>query len=113
METLFDKILAGEIPATVVHQDDDVFAFKDINPQAPVHVLVIPRKRARGFESLKNATAADAGAFIAGVARVAEKLGLEGNGYRVVFNVGKDGQQTVEYLHAHILGGRKLSWPPG
>lgn len=111
--TLFDKILAREIPSEAVYEDEHVYAFRDINPQAPQHVLVIPKRKLESFADIKGADAAAVGAFMQGVSRVAAELGLEENGYRVVFNTGSDGQQTVQYLHAHIIGGRKLSWPPG
>ena len=112
-KTIFEKILAKEIPSEGVYEDDDVYAFKDIEPQAPVHVLVIPKKKVERFQQLKDSDPLAAGTFFAKVARVAEELGLEPDGYRVVVNNGKYGQQTVEYLHAHILGGRQMTWPPG
>ena len=112
-DTIFDKILAKQIPANVVYEDDKVLAFRDINPQAPIHVLVIPKRKVARFDQLKDAAVVDVGAFFQTVAKVAAELGLEKNGYRVVINNGRDGQQTVDYLHAHILGGRGLSWPPG
>jgi histidine triad (HIT) family protein len=111
--TIFDKILAREIPAQVVYEDDAVLAFRDVNPQAPVHVLVIPKRKIARFAEMRHASEADVGAFFARVAKVACELGLEEKGFRVVVNNGRDGQQTVEYLHAHILGGRGLTWPPG
>ncbi len=111
--TIFDKILAKEIPADVVYEDDDIFAFRDVNPQAPIHVLVVPKKKISGFNRLKDQTDQAAGAYLRGVSRVAGKLGLEADGYRVIFNMGEHGQQTVDYIHAHILGGRQLQWPPG
>jgi len=111
--TLFDRILKKEIPAQIIHEDEHVLAFRDINPQAPVHVLVIPKKKIGRFADLKSRDAAEVGVFFQHVALVAERLGLEPNGYRVVINNGRDGQQTVEYIHAHILGGRGLTWPPG
>ncbi|NDE15458.1 histidine triad nucleotide-binding protein [bacterium] len=107
-ETIFDKILAGQIPAAIVHEDDHVLAFKDIQPQAKVHVLVIPKLRATSLHDLKDRPVAQIGAFMAGVARVAEKLGLAQGGYRVVLNTGPDAGQTVFYVHAHILGGEPL-----
>lgn len=112
-ETIFDKILAKQIPANVVYEDERVLAFRDVNPQAPVHVLVIPKVKVARLQEMKDRDAAQVGAFLQGVAKVASELGLEKNGYRVVINNGRDGQQTVEYLHAHILGGRALHWPPG
>ncbi len=112
-ETLFDKILAGDTPSDKVYEDDDVYAFRDINPQAPHHVLVIPKKKLESFVDVKAADPTDLGRFMRGVSRVATQLGLDDKGYRVVFNSGPDAQQTVQYIHAHIIGGRQLSWPPG
>lgn len=112
-DTVFDKILAQEIPSEKVYEDDDIYAFKDINPQAPTHVLVLPKHRMTSFIDVKDADVEVVGRFVQGIARVAESLGLESNGYRIVFNTGTHGQQSVEYLHAHIIGGRQLGWPPG
>ena len=112
-QTIFDKILRKELPADVVFEDDTVLAFRDVNPQAPVHVLVIPKHRVERFAGLGQMSAADVGAFFQKVAEVAAAMKLEERGYRVVVNNGRDGQQSVEYLHAHILCGRPLSWPPG
>ncbi|NRA64680.1 MAG: histidine triad nucleotide-binding protein [Pseudobacteriovorax sp.] len=111
--TIFDKILAKEIPADVVYEDDAVLAFKDINPQAPTHILVIPKKRIPGYADLLAESDAFVGDYMKKVAKVAQELGLNGDGYRIVFNYGKNGQQTVNHIHAHILGGRGMSWPPG
>lgn len=111
--TIFDRILRKEIPSQAVYEDDDVYAFRDVNPQAPIHVLVIPKKRIERFAQLGSLAAADVGVFFIAVAKVASQLKLDGPGYRVVINNGRDGQQSVEYLHAHILGGRGLTWPPG
>jgi histidine triad (HIT) family protein len=113
LETIFDKIITKKIPTELLYEDDHVVAFNDINPQAPTHVLVIPKKKCERFSHLFLASQNEISGFIMGVAQVAKALGLEDNGYRVVINNGRDGQQTVEYLHAHILGGRQLSWPPG
>lgn len=112
-DTVFDKILRGELPVDSVYEDDDVLAFKDINPQAPIHVLVIPKKRVSCFSELAGGDAEDIGRLIKATSAIAASLGLDEDGYRVVFNIGSDGGQEVEYLHAHILGGRKFSWPPG
>ncbi len=111
--TIFDKILAGEAPADIVYEDEHVMAFRDINPQAPVHVIVIPRKKVQDFIQLQSNDTYDTGIFFQSVSRVASSLELDQNGYRIVLNCGKNGQQTVDYLHAHILGERQMSWPPG
>ncbi len=112
-DTVFDMILAKKIAADVVHEDEWVFAFRDIIPQAPVHVIVIPKKKVGRFAELAQAGTTDVGEFFKRVAVVAQKLKLDEKGYRIVVNNGGDAGQTVEYLHAHILGGRGLSWPPG
>ena len=112
-DTIFDKILAGSIPADVVYEDDAVLAFRDVAPQAPVHVLVIPKHRMESLDDVPEAPDAVAAAFLKNVASVARRLGLPANGYRVVFNTGADAQQSVQYLHAHILAGRQMNWPPG
>lgn len=111
-DTIFDKILRREIPAEIVHEDEDILAFRDINPQGPTHVVVIPKKKTSGFDRLADLSPEDTGRYLHGIARTAEKLGLS-EGYRVVFNIGKHGQQTVAYVHAHIIGGRQMGWPPG
>lgn len=112
-KTLFEKIIAREIPSQIVYEDDLVFAFKDITPQAPVHVLIVPKKP---IPRIAEATAADhqaLGHLLLKAAEVADKLGLKQSGYRLVINNGSDGGETVPHLHCHILGGRKLNWPPG
>jgi histidine triad (HIT) family protein len=112
-DTIFDRILRKEIPAAIVYEDERVLAFRDVNPQAPVHVLVIPKAKVAKFQELGGRDVAEVGRFFQGVADVARELRLDGPGYRIVLNNGKDGQQTVDYLHAHILGGRQMTWPPG
>lgn len=112
-ETVFERILRKAAPADVVYEDEHVLAFKDLRPQAPIHVLVIPKKKARSLTELAAWDPAEAGEFVRGVATVAARLGLVEAGYRVVMNCGRHGQQSVDYLHAHILGGRQLRWPPG
>ena len=110
---LFCKIAAGEIPAQVVHADDHTVAFRDINPQAPTHVLVIPR---RHIASLKDAAPADEGVLgqlLLTAARVARGEGLAEGGYRTVINTGAGAGQSVFHIHAHVIGGRTLAWPPG
>lgn len=112
-ECIFCKIVAGEIPANKVYDDEQVLAFNDINPQAPTHVLVIPK---RHIESLATATADDnqlLGHLLTTASQLARDLGLAERGYRVVFNIGQDGGMAVYHLHAHILGGRRMAWPPG
>jgi histidine triad (HIT) family protein len=111
--TIFDKILAGDIPCQKIYEDEFVLAFRDVNPQAPTHALVIPKKKVARFEEYKDIDPSEVGQFFTRVAKVATELGLEKRGYRIVINNGADGQQSVEYLHAHILGGRQLAWPPG
>jgi len=112
-DTIFDRILRKELPAAIVHEDEEVLAFHDANPQAPVHVLVIPKKKVASFDRLGELTEEEAGRFFQAVAAVARRLGLAESGYRVVINCGRDASQTVDYLHAHILGRRPLRWPPG
>jgi histidine triad (HIT) family protein len=110
---LFCRIVAGEIPATIVYQDERVLAFKDINPQAPGHVLVIPR---RHIPSLNDLTAEDdalLGEMIRRGAALAGEMGFTERGYRTVFNTNADAGQTVFHIHLHVLGGRRLTWPPG
>ena len=112
-DCLFCRIAAGTIPARLVHSDDEIVAFEDINPQAPVHLLIIPRRHLTGLEA---ATAGDAPLVgrLAVVARqLAHERGLDGRGYRVVTNNGPDAGQSVPHLHFHLLGGRPLGWPPG
>lgn len=112
-DTIFGKIIRKEIPASIVFEDDEVLAFRDINPVAPSHILVIPK---RPIESLAHATANDAqllGKLMLACARIAESQGLDRTGYRVVTNIGSDGGQTVFHLHLHVVGGRQMSWPPG
>ena len=113
MNTIFDKILAGEIPCDKVFENEDVLAFRDINPQAPVHVLVIPKQRMTNVADFRTADPATIGRFMAGVAATAHVLKLEENGFRTVLNTGRAAQQSVEYVHAHILAGRQMQWPPG
>ena len=111
-KTIFKRIIDKEIPANVVYEDDKCLAFRDVNPQAPVHVLVIPRQE---IPSLADATDGDTallGHLLSTARRLASQLGLT-HGYRVVINCGPDGGQSVDHLHLHVLGGRQLDWPPG
>ena len=111
--TVFEKILNKEIPAKIVYEDDDILAFHDISPQAPVHVLVIPKAKIVAFNDLADQGNEMVGKLFRGAAVVAKKLGIDEKGYRVVINCGEHGQQTVAYLHLHLLAGRQLKWPPG
>lgn len=112
-DCLFCRIIAGEIPAAIVLETDDVVAFRDINPQAPTHVLVIPRHHHSNAASMAEAEPALAGALLAAAGTVAQLEGVSESGYRLVFNTGADAQQQVFHVHCHVLGGRGMSWPPG
>jgi histidine triad (HIT) family protein len=111
-ETIFSKIIRREIPAEIIYEDDLALAFKDVNPQAPVHILVIPKKPIPRLADAESQDDALLGHLLLTVKRVAEEAGLA-NGYRVVINTGSDGGQSVYHLHLHILGGRQMTWPPG
>jgi histidine triad (HIT) family protein len=111
-DCLFCRIVKGEIPATKVAETADCLAFRDINPQAPVHVLVIPKAHYDSLEAVPDA-AAVVGAMSALAQRIAREEGIAGAGYRTVMNTGTNGGQTVGHIHLHLLGGRRLSWPPG
>lgn len=110
-DCLFCKIGRGEIPATVVHQSERFVAFRDMKPQAPTHVLVIPREHIRSLNEASDA--ATMGGLLLFVRDVARQEGLADSGYRVVFNTNSDGGQSVFHVHAHVLGGRAMRWPPG
>jgi histidine triad (HIT) family protein len=113
MKTLFEKIVAREIPAQIVFEDEFVLAIRDINPQAPTHVLIFPKKV---VPRIAEATAEDhklLGHLLLKAAEVAAQVGLKKSGYRLVINNGSDGGETVPHLHCHILGGRHMAWPPG
>lgn len=111
-ETIFSKIINREIPADIVYEDAIALAFKDISPQAPVHILVIPKKPITKLEAAESEDHNLMGHLLLTAKRVAEQAGLT-NGYRLVINNGSDGGQTVDHLHLHILGGRQMKWPPG
>ena len=110
-DCIFCKIIAGEIPSTKVWEDDNFFAFKDINPVAPVHVLVIPKKHIQSIADLTPDDAAVAGKMLSAIQKVAQAMGLDKDGFRVVFNTGEKAGQTVHHMHAHILGGKEMAWP--
>jgi histidine triad (HIT) family protein len=111
-DTIFGKIIRREIPATIVYEDDLCLAFRDVAPQAPVHLLVIPKKPLANLTAAEPADQALLGHLLLAAKQVAAQEGLE-KGYRLVINTGEDGGQTVFHLHVHILGGRALAWPPG
>jgi histidine triad (HIT) family protein len=110
---LFCKIAAGEIASKIVYQDEDVVAFEDINPQAPRHILVIPRRHIASIADLTSEDGPLLGLLFMVMNRLATKLGLTERGYRIVTNSGPDAGQDILHLHFHMLGGRKLGWPPG
>ena len=110
---LFCRIVAGEIPASLVYQDDRIVAFKDINPQAPGHVLVIPRRHIATLNDLSPDDDATVGELVRRAAAIASELGFAERGYRTVFNCNAEAGQTVFHIHLHLLGGRRLGWPPG
>lgn len=110
--TIFQKIIDREISADILYEDDRCLAFYDINPQAPTHVLVIPKKQIPTVNDIADEDAALIGHLYLVIRNLAKQLGLQ-NGYRVVANCGDDGGQEVQHLHLHLLGGRKMTWPPG
>lgn len=112
-KTLFEKIIARELPATIVYEDDQVLAFRDIRPQAPTHVLVIPKKPIARIAEAKPEDQAVLGHLLLKAAEVARQLGLAQSGFRLVFNNGPHAGEAVPHLHCHILGGRPMGWPPG
>jgi histidine triad (HIT) family protein len=112
-DCLFCKIVTGEIPSTVVHETDRTLAFRDINPQAPTHVVVVPKAHHKDAAALAAADPALAGAVLSAAAAVAESEGVVESGYRLVFNTGADAGQSVFHVHCHVLGGRPITWPPG
>ncbi len=111
-ETLFEKIIKRKIPSDIVYEDDETLAFRDINPQAPTHVLVVPKRVISGIAAAEDGDALLLGKLLLTAKKVAEQEGLS-NGYRLVINQGHDGQQTVPHIHIHVIGGRMLNWPPG
>lgn len=111
--TLFEKIAARELPADIVYEDDMVLAFRDVRPQAPVHVLVVPKKPISRIADAAPGDREILGHLLLKAAQVAARLGLEDSGYRLVLNNGRDGGESVPHLHCHVLGGRAMGWPPG
>ena len=111
-KTIFERICAREIPAKLVYEDEEVVAFRDINPQAPTHVLIVPRRVIARLADVAPGDQMLLGHLLLKAAEVAKSLGLT-NGYRLVFNCGPDAGEAVPHLHCHLLGGRSMSWPPG
>ncbi len=113
MNCLFCKMIAGDIKPDVVYEDDQVLAFRDISPQAPTHVLLIPKKHIVNFDALEGADAPLLGHLLLTARQLARDLGIAADGYRLVNNCNRNGGQTVYHLHFHLLGGRQMIWPPG
>jgi histidine triad (HIT) family protein len=112
-DELFLKIINREIPAKIVYETDEILAFRDVNPQAPIHVLIIPKEHIRTLNDLQSGHAEMAGKLFLVAAEIAKSEGIEEEGYRVVMNCNKAGGQAVYHIHLHLLGGRQMSWPPG
>lgn len=112
-DCLFCRIVAGEVPADVVLEGERTLAFRDVNPQAPTHVLVIPRRHLESAATVEAADAEVVAELLLSARAVAEREGVAATGYRLVFNVGDDALNSVPHLHLHVLGGRRLAWPPG
>lgn len=113
MPTIFERIIAREIPADIVYEDDHAVAFRDIRPQAPVHLLVVPRKPLADLEAAGAEDAMLLGQVLEAARGAAARLGLTASGYRLVINNGREAGQEVPHLHVHLLAGRRLGWPPG
>ena len=112
-DCLFCKIISGQIPASIVYQDDRVLAFNDINPQAPTHVLIVPRRHIATLNELTPGDDQIVGELARRAAAIAAERGIDAGGYRTVFNTNRDAGQTVFHIHLHLLGGRAMTWPPG
>ncbi len=113
MDCIFCKIINGEIPSKKVFENDKVFAFEDIDPKAPVHVLIIPKQHISSIAQITDIQAEILADMTVAARDIAKQLGVSESGYRLVMNVGKDGGQAVSHIHMHLLGSRQLSWPPG
>lgn len=112
-DCIFCKIANKEIPSNIVYEDDKIIAFKDAQPQAPIHILVIPKEHIKSFNELNESNVRLVNDIILTIRKLAKDLGIEEDGYRIVNNCGENGGQTVSHIHFHLLGGRKFSWPPG
>ena len=112
-DCLFCKIIDGEMPGDIVYENDNVLAFKDINPIAPVHILVIPKEHIATLNDLEEKHTQTMGELFLAAKKIASEKGISESGYRTVFNCNKDAQQTVFHIHLHLIAGRQMSWPPG
>ena len=112
-DCLFCKIIDGEIPGDIVYENDNVLAFKDINPIAPVHILIIPKEHIATLNDLEEKHTQTMGELFLAAKKIAGEKGISESGYRTVFNCNKDAQQTVFHIHLHLIAGRQMSWPPG
>lgn len=112
-DELFLKIIQREIPADIVYETDEVLAFRDIDPQAPTHILIIPKRRIPTINDLSDEDAPRLGKMVLAARDIARQEGVSDDGYRLVFNCNRDGGQSVYHIHLHLLGGRRLTWPPG
>ena len=113
MSTIFSKIINKEMPAEIVYEDDELLAFNDVNPQAPIHILIIPKKEIKTLNHLDSSNQAIVGKMVLLAKDLAKKYNIHESGYRTIFNCNDDGGQTVFHIHLHLIGGRQLSWPPG
>ena len=113
MSTIFTKIINREIPADIIYEDDEILAFNDINPQAPVHILIIPKKEIKTINDIHSEDTAIIGRLFLIAKKIAKQVDISEDGYRVVMNCNEYGGQSVYHIHLHLIGGRKLSWPPG
>ena len=113
MSTIFSKIINKEIEANIIYEDESILAFEDVNPQAPIHILIIPKKEIKTANHIEQDDAHLIGKLFLVAKNIAKKKNIAKNGYRLVMNCNDDGGQTVYHLHLHLIGGRKLSWPPG
>ncbi|MGY3726024.1 MULTISPECIES: histidine triad nucleotide-binding protein [Cobetia] len=113
MDCLFCKIINREIPADIIYEDEEVLAFNDINPQAPTHVLIIPKQHIATLNDIEESQLATVGRLQYTAARLAKEYGFADDGYRVVMNCNEDGGQTVYHIHMHLMGGRRFTWPAG
>ena len=112
-KTIFDKIISREIESDIVYEDSDVLAFRDIVPQAPVHILIIPKKRIPTINDIKQEDSSIVGKLVLIAKEIAKSEGVSDSGYRLIFNCNDYGGQTVSHIHLHLIGGRRLNWPPG